>query len=867
MSGASSISSKQPYQKSAISAAVTGKIDSSCTRYTDLLPDQPYILSIPDFDLPFSKRPQDLALETSRWIRDSPFSQAEAHLQYMTFQLPDPLDSCLDARTGVDEERERRLKESLQNGTTPSELGASTPKAGPAKKKITLAAYKQKKEKGPQSESRLSPESDKPSPADITKSKPEFTPKVNGHVAKVTPESQAMTKIKSEKNLTQPIPSEIIGQSKKRKSPEPESVNVVSTPPTKKSRLDTPIELSKPAAKMLKSVSSTVIKSPPLTSSSASKKSHGLPPLLSPVRTKDIGIPALHSPPAVDLGAWIPPLLSPTIDPELEEELRRIRGRHRADSDLSSLSDPSSSKYPTPVKPVGSLEKKTSSSEIHQAQRTAEKLHKLSDPESTKAAPVEEEAEPMQPKMRLVVKLKYGRKLRGTVDRILKQPVKHSRPVLGPAFAEEVSSDRKSTNRRDQVQPKAKSSPKRDTRDATPTPIKKEQPHDDAVQDSKKRTLDSPSHEKPTKKSRPSALSNGPPRFGASKHEEPPPVTPVQDEFDSRKMGDFTTPQNASAASKARSTTNNSISTTPRNLTPLPPLRNAGTDRNSKLAGASNNNPRASQIAQLADCSRKFNAHGRALKHKAQRRIENREIIAKQEAAIYILESIMAYMIAYTYEDFVTRLKKRPQTYESTWYTLHKYVINVVKYTKPFPELDGLHRYLCYMIAHKAAECMIEHLDLSVTESTASPQSVLGQTIGDQQPSPATAQSAAQHTVFDRELPKRLRAMYQSAKTGIVEARSLLSDARMAQNFPETWASREQGPQTDDDISANQERTDMVNLVAAGKSGGQLTAGRFWLPISDASSPIQGVRFGMALCTEWMKREGIAYEIGLADIK
>jgi hypothetical protein len=839
---------------SAVSIAEHAKVDSSLARFERLIPDHPYILSVPNFDLPL-KRPHELALEESRWIRDSPFGPEEAHLQYMTFLLRDTSDSCFELRTQVDEEREQRMRERDRNGTTVTGVGVGTQKTGPAKKKISLAAYKEKKEKGYVSESKPSPELEKPSPPDTTEAAIAPTRQPNG-VAKDKTKPSIAARVKDAQSSGEFASRKTADGMKKRRSPEPDNM-LLAERPSKKSRPNTPINLSKnhDTAKSLSSLGSATA----VSSSTKSKADHGLPPLLSPGRPKKVSLPPLHSPPAMEPNLWIPPLLSPTIDPELEEDLRKMKTRGRADSDLSSLSDPHSSKYPTPSKPEKGLIK-MSSPEFRKAQHISEKFHSVDKALHKDGDDMKAPSEKKASETRLIIKLKYGRKLRKEVERILKSSQKSSRPILGPAFTEQPSAkSTKTTTHRDDASAGRKPSPGRESNTATPLTAKKVQTAVEATESFKKRFSESKLPEKPAKKLKPSALPNGTFRNGPSKLDELP-VTPVQDEFDSRKLQILVTPKDVSAASMARSASNNSHMSTPRNITPLPPPRVASTDRIPKAS--SNTSGRSGiRIAQLSEYSKRFNTAGRDLKHQAQKiappRSSNSSSATKQ-AAVMMLESVMAYMMAYTYQDHVTRLRGQPDSWHNTWYTLFPFVDGITQQTKHYPDLEALRNYLAYAIGHKAIGNMLSYM----VASTSSPPASTPVASGAEQHQSPESNNPAQPPPVDTKLPSRIVGVYTKARVYVTDASSHLAPEDIAKRYPKTWAAREQRAPFDPNAH-KKEREDMMAIATAGEPGGQMLHGPFWLPITEAMTPAQAVRFGVALCTEWMRQEGIKYEIGL----
>lgn len=117
------------------------KLDAAVDRIRKNIPDTPYILTIPS-----DSRYHVSRHEAESWHRDTPFAPNEEHLQYMSFLYREHGDSCIIARTEVDEERERRERYMKANGI-PSGRNTPLQSTGP-KKKISLAAYKSKQAGG-----------------------------------------------------------------------------------------------------------------------------------------------------------------------------------------------------------------------------------------------------------------------------------------------------------------------------------------------------------------------------------------------------------------------------------------------------------------------------------------------------------------------------------------------------------------------------------------------------------------------------------------------------------------------------------------------------------------------------------------------
>ena len=127
-------------------------INLATDRLCSLLSGRPYILSVPETDLPFDRN--KVALEHHYWLKQYPlFTRDDSHKQYSTYLVCDLADSCLEVRSEIDEQRERLARERPSNmmattPATPSLTGTTV-----AKKKISLSDYKKKVVVGSKSQS------------------------------------------------------------------------------------------------------------------------------------------------------------------------------------------------------------------------------------------------------------------------------------------------------------------------------------------------------------------------------------------------------------------------------------------------------------------------------------------------------------------------------------------------------------------------------------------------------------------------------------------------------------------------------------------------------------------------------------------
>jgi hypothetical protein len=560
--------------------AEKASIDAALDKLLKHFPQSPYILTVPSYDLELN--PWILQNEADLFRRTYPFRTAENHKQYMSFFLRDPADSCFDVRTELDEERDKRAKDKPVSSPLPS--------TGP-KKKISLAAYKSKFAGGDKSQQQ--------SPQPVKQDK-------SAQDSKLDSQLKVINNIKKEPHKT--LSMSHSSTSQKRKSPEPNG-SLGSDIANKRSK---PNSTSRQGL-------------PPLLSPLPKKHAADLPPLLSPLGDKSKLPPMLSPLHSVSLD--LPPLLSPTLSPTLEEQLRRLENE-RSKSDLGST-PPSSKKSLSQDSPASVSKPKPI-------------------PASTSSNP---KPDPEPRKQRLIVRLKYSKRLRKDIIRILapsgsKKPPSVTSETSKAKFTDQVSSTKlKSTTTSSTKTKKMETSRHRTSELGSPTALK-----------------------------RPRASRSPSP---------PPPSTPKDPPLSSSKPKVPVTPnQPSSSSAMARSGSNTSFNATPRHSTPLPPAK-------------------AKDAQELSVWSKRFNDLGRSLKHEAQaiqssfsssRPITNPSSAtdADKLKAVRNIDCVLSYMLAYSHNDARLRLINRPLDFEGSWATLSG-MIEVARTSARFSkDLEGL---------------------------------------------------------------------------------------------------------------------------------------------------------------------------------
>lgn len=347
------------------------KLETAFERIRKNIPETPYYLTIPQ-DYPAYRYWS--SQDERSWLIGDLFDPSEQHLQYMSFIYRPHEDSIWVCRSEVDDERDRKEMLRAQGLVTEPTAPAANQRTGP-RKKITLGQYKKGKETGSLRNS-TSPEPEVAAKATKAKERP------NGVTSRQAQRQEA------EESGTQAAQKRSTNDLASASKTEPRS-QPRSVPPAKKQRL------SPPPAKE------------PFPDSKEDDKStaHDLPPLLSPI----------HLPNPYDLPALLSPTLPPLVQAELEK--RGKEPRSRAVSNASAKSD-SRSTASTNHSPAIKAQKVITSLD-----GTSEKKSEAKKAGSTKQGTSDLLEVPTETRrQKLVVRLRYGRKNRREIERLLKLP-------------------------------------------------------------------------------------------------------------------------------------------------------------------------------------------------------------------------------------------------------------------------------------------------------------------------------------------------------------------------------------------------------------------------------------------------------------
>lgn len=344
------------------------QLNETADRILKSTPENPYYLTVP------TERPYNYSTrqESESWMLEDLFEPHEEGLQYSTFLFHEHGKDLLVCRSEVDDERDRKEKIASRKGRDTEE---NTPShaTGP-KKKISLSSYLKKSD---------SPAPKQPEHKDSAKA---AQPQINGT------KDTAGASVNSTMSAPQPK------QKRQREDPS-ESKKPVQTTKDESA-------LSK---KQKQHKDSQRDPSPSESHSNPDPTRHGLPALLSPIHASESSDP-------FDL----PPLLSPTLPSVVQLELEKLqKDRQHATSNASSSSEKrppgQSNDISEPKEPNdGSLKKDATESNNHKKEDSKQKhsTHHLS-----KSV---EETQPSKPSF--IAKLKYGKRNKLAIERVLKLP-------------------------------------------------------------------------------------------------------------------------------------------------------------------------------------------------------------------------------------------------------------------------------------------------------------------------------------------------------------------------------------------------------------------------------------------------------------
>ncbi|KAF2443423.1 hypothetical protein P171DRAFT_37228 [Karstenula rhodostoma CBS 690.94] len=751
------------------------QLDGIFKRIKTAVPRAPYILSTPSLN-PYRYHSSQ---EARAWMLGHLFKHDEEYLQYRTYLFREPYRDCFTLQPGEDDEPEAPLPRS-QSANVASER---------PKKKISLADYKNKQANGASA-----PGSKKVSPA-LQPTKPNVA-QTNG--------------VKSS-NAQAPAHEQEKDSSAQSKRPEKKS----SEKPDKRDRAEPPAPSSQNSE-------SAEFKMNIDRSGPSNSTPHGLPPLLSPVEQP------LSNP------HGLPTILSPTLPPNIQVELDRIETRSRADSNTSTSSSDRNRSQHLHV-PERTASKKPVTTKDGETSQNVSRARSIS---TNGKSPTEEQADHSDAhEPSLIVKLRFSKKSRENLKRLLALPPKRETPAARKERDEPPPKPVSQSKAPDSVEKKAKSIPKvaarrpEHPRTASKAPVpaikvteKRPRAEDDSA-------LASPV---PAKRPRSSTVSS----------QQDRPITP-RDQITSspvasnklsaqKSQGTYVTPRkDLKAVNMFRTNSTESLHSTPGRSGATP--TGARLDPQAHTSMPPLGGKKQMDISLLQQSSMKLNQMGRSLKHEGQKL--ERDKAAKftkadqKHAAVIGLECILSYMAAYHAQDQSLQLRGRSAEVESTWKTLLPLCTSYGRLTKDFAHLDGFRSYLGAVIA--------ANICTQVTPRAPNPKA------HDSPHELSVAELTKQHSQLTENLGL-LSDHYQKLQRHTQDARVALPMEELEKTYPKTWAGAEWN----------------AKLAKAGeKVHATKLSGPYFLPILNDTSPIQAVRFGLRFLGEYCEREGVGHRL------
>jgi hypothetical protein len=631
------------------------------------------------------------------------------------------------------------------------------------------------------------------------------------------PQQPPKDDIKQDRPKAPPAPS-----IKERNTPEPPAEKNPNRESGSKRSLGISLEKSEdaPAPKR--------IRTSPSRPSDALSKSQGsskkIPALLSPTLPPTSSAPKLSE---------LPELLSPTLPPLLEEELAQIEddvpvakpsGHKRNISAVSNKSRDGISATKLPDQNKLQSESKLASKPLQkesQSRLSSSSLptktnlsHRDTDPDTVS---VHDEKSPFKASklkrigsnstentapQRLIVKLKYGRGNRRRVEALLKFVGKRKVSDNTPQkpVKESYSGDEDSDLRKTEAKHREK---------------RQKHSHDEDIK------------ETPSVAGKTVAPEKSHIALKSSSHAAK--TTPVKDSRGTSREAEVRTPLSLSSTK--------GLASSAEKITKIPP---AHADIQT---GSRNDEWRA-----WREESQKYLSLGRELKHIAERHSkrakassENSTVPDEKLAAVSGIESILCFILAFIADDRSIALARQVGDSDK-WRSIIAFWRAVRTITKIHPHLFGL----CLLLGAISHD-VINSLDMERLAVCPVP--------GEQSPVPTPG---SDENAFNSEknksnkkefleLKHRLPENFREANRLWVDGCRELTDDVLKTEYPETWAKRSRNFA---ERGANQLKV-------------RSYAGEYFLPFGRTTTPMEAVRFGVALLREWCKNEGLPFEARL----
>lgn len=236
----------------------------------------------------------------------------------------------------------------------------------------------------------------------------------------------------------------------------------------------------------------------------------------------------------------------------------------------------------------------------------------------------------------------------------------------------------------------------------------------------------------------------------------------------------------------------------------------------------------------------KFSNLGRELKHAAERHTAKDSVTTtdKKLAVATAIETILCFILAFAADDRSKALARQVGE-SSNWLSILAYWQVVKKNSTPYPALHSL----CHVLGAVSYDAIhaldLERLAISPIpgEHTAVP------TPGSDGDTVISDESKKTMKEF-LELKNRLPECYKKSQRLWLEGTRGLSENVLANQYPLTWSKR----------SKNYSERGRQPVKVGDYSG------EFYLPLERTSLPVEVVRFGWSMLTEWCTKEDVDWK-------
>lgn len=236
--------------------------------------------------------------------------------------------------------------------------------------------------------------------------------------------------------------------------------------------------------------------------------------------------------------------------------------------------------------------------------------------------------------------------------------------------------------------------------------------------------------------------------------------------------------------------------------------------------------------------SSKYFELGKTLKHDSDaflKRSPTKTVDDCKKGVVIAIESILCFMLAFTLMDEPYREHRVPCDL-SAWRTMLPFMENVAEAAGEFQLLLGL----LYQLEAVIQDIMV-HYDLKRLDCNPLKYSVPEDAASDPIKTEEKARAATYHKDFSR-----FHTQFVEGQKKWRSGWMMLGCKEMEEKFPQTWAKREQ------------------EFLAVGKSAEAITKGEYQrtvnLPMSSMTSGLQAVNFGLSILAEWTSNHGVEWQ-------